>query len=297
MAVNLRVSLTILSLGFGIEGGGELVALLSNGTFRPGANFVFVLPIVVTLAGLLFVGIGQHEWNELHRSRVRTAHRLFGLSLLAGAVGGGVVGLLLLEPAWGTPLWAQVLFGTSLGFLVLGTFATYALLVFHLVARPSKAALLASIAWACVVATMVGNVLGRHLAQVVGLATDRALVVPRFLGPVSSLVSYLFISYFLLLAVYLEAHRTVTVRQQERTSHPLRAWRGPMAPRVAPAPPVGGRAGRSVLEDAPGRRSPHLAQTPTGARARAPSAAARHRTPPPVATPIGIRHRRGVHRR
>ncbi len=209
MTVNLRVSLTILSLGFGIEGGGELYAFLSHGSYRPGINLLFFVPVAVTLAGLLFVWIGQHEWNELHRDRVRTAHRVFALSLLGGVVAGAIVTILWLEPAWGTPSWAQISFGVAAGSLVLGTFVTYALLVFHLVARPSKAALLASIAWAFLVAGLIGNALGLHLGEIVALAAQRSATVPQFLGPVSSLSSYLFVSYFLLLAGYLEAHRTV----------------------------------------------------------------------------------------
>jgi hypothetical protein len=209
MTTNLRVSLTILSVGFAIEGSGELYSFVSHGAFQPGVNLLFILPVAMTLAGLLFVWVGQHEWNELHRSRVRAAHMVFGLSLLGGGIGAATVGTLAAYPGLGTPLWAQVLFGASVGSVVLGTFITYVYLVFHLVPRPSQAALVGSIGWAIVVAAFIGASMASNLRTVIGLAATRNFSVPTFIGPVDVLASYLFVSYFLLLAAYLDAHRTV----------------------------------------------------------------------------------------
>ncbi len=209
MTTNLRVSLTILTAGFAIEGAGELYSFLSGGKFHPGVSLLFVLPSVMTLAGLLFVWVGQHEWNALHRARVRQAHLVFGLSLVGGLVAGAVVGALLLEPALGTPLWARAAFGAGVGSLVLGTFVTYGLLVFHLVPRPSKALLLASLVWSLIVAGLVGSALASNLPTILGLAAHHSFAVPTFLAPIDSLASYLFVSYFLLFAAYVDAHRTV----------------------------------------------------------------------------------------
>jgi len=209
MTTNIRICLTILSVGFGIEGGGELYSLVSRGTFHPGVNLLFVLPTAMTLAGLLFVWVGRHEWNELHRSRVRSAHQVFALSLLGGVVGGATVAALYAVPALGVPLWAQVVFGASFASLVLGTFVTYVVLVFHLVPRPSRFALIASIGWAFLISAFIGVALAANLATVMSLLSSRAFAVPQFVGPVNSLASYLFVSYFLLLAAYVDAHRTV----------------------------------------------------------------------------------------
>ena len=209
MTTNIRVSFTILSLGFAVEGAAELYSFVSRGTFRPGVTVLFVLPVAMTLAGLLFVWIGQHEWNALHRARVRQAHLVFGLSLLGALVAGAVGATLLLQPALGTPAWARATFGAAVGSLVLGTFVTYALLVFHLVPTRSKALLVASLAWALLVAGLVGAAVGENLPAVLALASHRSFTVPTFIGPVDSLASYLFVSYFLLLAAYVEAHRTI----------------------------------------------------------------------------------------
>ncbi len=209
MTTNLRLSLTILSLGFGIEGAGELYSFLSKGAFKPGLSLLFFVPVAMTLVGLLFVWVGQHEWNELHRDRVRTAHRIFAFSLLGAVVAAAVIAALLFLPGLGIPFWARVVFAAAAGSLVLGTFVTYALLVFHLVATPSKAALLAAIAWALIVAAFVGATLGSDLPGIVSTISQPNLAEPAFLGPVGALSSYLFVSYFLLLAVYVDAHRTV----------------------------------------------------------------------------------------
>lgn len=209
MTTNLRLSLSILSVGFAIEGSAELYAFLSKGAYRPGANVLFVLPFAMTVLGLLFVWVGRHEWNALHRSRVRQAHLVFGLSLVGALVAGTVVGALTLEPAAGAPVWAEGLFGAGVGSLVLGAFLTYALLVFHLVPGPSKALLLASLVWALIVAVFVGGAMAVNLPSILELATQRTLTVPSLFRPVDALASYLFVSYFLLLAAYVDAHRTI----------------------------------------------------------------------------------------
>ncbi len=230
MTTNLRISLTILTVGFAIEGGGELYSVLSGGKFHPGVNLLFLVPIAMTLAGLLFVWVGQHEWNELHRARVRQAHAVFALSLVGAVVAGALLAALVLVPSLGTPLWAEGLFGAAVGSLVLGTFITYTLLIFHLVARPSKALLLASLLWSLLVAGLVGAAIGAHLPTVVGLVQNRSLTLPAFLSPIDALASYLFVSYFLLFAAYLDAHRAVL------QGSPTPA---PRAPEVAgPAGPV-----------------------------------------------------------
>jgi hypothetical protein len=209
VTTNLRLSLTILSIGFAIEGGSELYSVASGGSFRPSPNLLFLVPAVATLLGLLFVWIGRHEWSETHRDRVRQAHLVFGLSILAGVVAGAVVALLAYEPALGTPLWAEVVFGAAVGFLVLGTFVTYVYLVFHLVARPSKAVLIASMVWAFLVSTFIGEAMAVNLSSLLRLVAHRTLTLPTFLAPVDTLASYLFLSYFLLLAAYVEAHREI----------------------------------------------------------------------------------------
>ena len=209
MTTNLRISLTILSVGFAIEGAGEAYSLVSSGALLPGTSIVFLLSTVVTLLGLLFLFLGRHEWNELHRSRAARTNQIFALSLLGGVIAGAEVVLLAAYPSVGSPVWAELLFGASLGSLVLGTFVTYAYLVFHIVRPPSKAVLIASAIWALVVSAYVGRILAGDLPAILAAVANRSLTVEGLVAPVDYLASYLFVSYFLLFAAYLDAHVVV----------------------------------------------------------------------------------------
>jgi uncharacterized membrane protein YidH (DUF202 family) len=209
VTTNLRISLTVLSLGFAIEGGGEAYSLLTRGTLLPSTSVVFLFPAVMTLVGLLFLLVGRHEWSELHHQRVRRANLIFGLSLLGGFVAVAEVAVLAVYPGIGTPEWASVLFGMSLGSLVFGTFVTYGQLVFHLVSRPSKAVIIASLLWALGVSCLVGYDLAGDLPAVMNLIATRSLSLDNLVAPVSYLSSYLFLTYFLLLIAYVDAHVTV----------------------------------------------------------------------------------------
>ena len=209
MTTNLRISLTILSVGFAVEGASELYTWATPGVDHAGLRGLFLLPTALTLVGLVFVWVGRHEWSELHRQRTRQATLIFGLSLLGALVAGLEIGLLVAYPSIGTPLWAEVLFGGAVASLLLGTFVTYAYLIFHLVTLPSRAALSAAVAWAFIVSVIITFVLAGDLPTVLGLIRSRSYSVPSFLAPVDSLISYLFLSYFLLLAAYVEAHVVV----------------------------------------------------------------------------------------
>jgi len=196
-------------VGFAVEGASELYSFATPGANHAGVNFLFLLPTALTVVGLLFVWVGRHEWTELHRQRTRRATAIFELSLVGGFVAVAEVALLVAYPSVGTPGWAEVLFGAAVASLLFGTFVTYAYLVFHLVATPSKAALAAAVVWAFAVSVVITVALAADLPTVLALVDSRSFTVPSFLAPVSSLISYLFVSYFLLLAAYFEAHATV----------------------------------------------------------------------------------------
>jgi uncharacterized membrane protein YidH (DUF202 family) len=213
MSANLRISLTILSAGFAVEGAGELYSLLTAGSFLPGTSLLFLIPAVVTLLGLLFLLVGRHEWDENHRARLRRANLIFGLSLLAGVVATVEVVLLATTPSLGAPLWAEVLFGAAAGAFLFGTFATYAQLVFHLVTRPSKVALVASAIWALIVSIYVAQTLASDLPSILGNISSHSFSIGYLISPVDYLASFLFISYFLLLGAYVDAHVTVARRR------------------------------------------------------------------------------------
>ncbi|HKN07859.1 MAG TPA: hypothetical protein VJ021_09765 [Thermoplasmata archaeon] len=236
MSANLRISLTILSVGFAVEGAGEVYSLATAGSFLPGTSLLFLLPAVVTLLGLLFLLIGRHEWDELHRARVRRANLIFGLSLLAGFVAVIEVVLLVAYPGVGAPLWAEVVFGAAAGAFLLGTFVTYAQFVFHLVTRPSKVALVASSLWALLVSAFVAQTLAVDLPSILGTIGAHSFSIGYLISPVDYLASFLFISYFLLLAAYVDAHITVARRRATWLGKATKATNGVEALRISARP-------------------------------------------------------------
>jgi uncharacterized membrane protein YidH (DUF202 family) len=209
MTTNLRISLTVLSIGFAIEGIGELYTHFYGGGAAPGESILFVLPAVLTLLGLLFVWVGRREWNEVHLARVRTANQVFAASLLGGFVAVALVAALLTFPQWGVPGWAQAVFGAAVGSLVFGTFVTYAYLVFHLVGGAARGAVAVALIWALGVSVAVAITIAASLGTVLQMVKSESLVVPAFVTPVDAIISYLFVAYFLLLAAYIEAHVAV----------------------------------------------------------------------------------------
>ncbi len=209
MTRNLRISLTILSIGFGIEGAGELYTRFIVGADAPGASVLYLLPLVLTAVGLLFVWVGREEWNQVHLVRVRTANRVFAGSLLGAVVAGALLALLVSVPSLGAPDWAEGLFGAAVASLVFGTFVTYAYLVFHLVSDPGRVAVGAALVWAFAISVLVAISIGSALPTILTIISARDLSIPAFVTPVDFLISYLFVSYFLLLAAYVEAHVAV----------------------------------------------------------------------------------------
>jgi uncharacterized membrane protein YidH (DUF202 family) len=209
MTRNLRISLTILSIGFAIEGVGEAYTRFTPGSAAPGESLLYLFPLVLTGIGLLFVWVGRGEWNAVHIVRVRTANRVFAASLLGAIVAAAVVGLLLAVPSLGTPPWAELLYGAAIGSLVFGTFVTYAYLVFHLVSVPGQVVVALALAWALFISVAIAFIVATSLPSVLSIVSTQSLAVPAFVAPVDFLASALFVSYFLLLIAFIEAHVAV----------------------------------------------------------------------------------------
>ena len=229
MVSSLRISLTVLSIGFALEGAVEVYSLMTAGAFWPATSLIFLLPALATLLGLLFLLVGKHQWDETHRHRVQTANTVFEASVLAAALAVVELATLSAFPAVGIPVWSQILFGGLVAGFVLGTFVTYGLLVFHLVHAPSKVALVAAMLWAWIVATLIGAAVAVELPSILGLIATRSLSFESLVAPVDYMLSFLFLSYFLLLGAYVDAHVTVA-RGRTRSPRPQPTRRDPSAP-------------------------------------------------------------------
>jgi hypothetical protein len=82
-------------------------------------------------------------------------------------------------------------------------------LVFHLVGVVGKGALVASLIWGFGVSSLVAIALSNDLPTILLLIAKRSLSASSLLAPINSLASFFFVSYFLLLAAYVDAHYVV----------------------------------------------------------------------------------------
>jgi uncharacterized membrane protein YidH (DUF202 family) len=208
-ARRLQLALSILSIGFALEGLAELYTALTPGATTPGETELFVLPTLLALVGLILVWVGRDEWSRVHGVRTQAAEAIYSASLLGAFVAIGIVFLLFEDPAIGTPVWVRLTFGAAVGSLVFGTFVTYAYLIHHLVSRPMRGVIYAALGWAVLISVAVAILFANGLPNVLTLASQPSLSVPPFLAPLDTLVSYLFVSFFLLLAANLEAQVAV----------------------------------------------------------------------------------------
>ena len=66
----------------------------------------------------------------------------------------------------------------------------------------------------------MGATLAANLSTILTLIEKRQPTLPGFVTPVDALASYLFLSYFLLLAAYVDAHRRVASTSPARPGAP-----------------------------------------------------------------------------
>ena len=92
MTVNLRLSLTVFKVGFGVESLSGFVALASGSEMLPFHGYLLLLSPIFSAFGIVFLWIGRHEWHELHRARVGHANLAFAVSLIATAMAAAPIG-------------------------------------------------------------------------------------------------------------------------------------------------------------------------------------------------------------
>jgi len=112
MTVNLRLSLTVFKVGFAAESAGGFVALFSGSSKLPFNGLLLLLNPAFTALGILFLWIGRHEWNELHRTRVGHTNLAFAVSLVATVFAVAPIGILSFYGGGNPPSWVGIEFGT-----------------------------------------------------------------------------------------------------------------------------------------------------------------------------------------
>jgi hypothetical protein len=229
MTVNLRLSLTIFKVGFAAESAGGFVALVSGASSLPFGGLLVLLNPAFTAVGILFLWIGRHEWNELHRTRVGHANAAFAASLVATALAAAPIGFLSLEGASSPPSWLGIEFGAAIAAVFAVTFVTYALVAAHLVGRLGEVAMGIGLGWAVLLSSLIGIALAPDLAPIVKSVAARSPAVGGIFQPISLLDALLAFSYLAFLVAFADAHY--------RVAKGLTPEGGTSAPSAASSPP------------------------------------------------------------
>jgi hypothetical protein len=209
MTVNLRVSLTVFKVGFAAESAGGFVALLSGSSKLPFGGLLVLLNPAFTAVGILFLWIGRHEWNELHRSRVGHANVAFAASLAATALAVAPIGVLSLYGTPNPPAWLGIEFGAAIALVFAVTFVTYALVAAHLVGRMGEVAMGIGLGWAVLLSALIGVALAPDLHPIVQLVAARNPAVGVIFQPITLLDALLAFSYLAFFVAFADAHYRV----------------------------------------------------------------------------------------
>ncbi|MCI4350743.1 MAG: hypothetical protein L3K15_04450 [Thermoplasmata archaeon] len=213
MTVNLRLSLTIFSIGFAVEGIGSLYSFLAAGTVLPAGGFLLYLNPVFTVIGLLFLWLGRHEWGALHRTRVGHAHRSFFLALAFLVLAIVPIAVYAyFEPTSTPPNWVELEFGASIAATFLFSYVTYALIAVHLLGPGGKIAVALALLWAAVISILLGLAVSGLFPTYILVVRTGAVSPSGLAGPITSDLSWLFVSYFLFLVAFVDAHRRIVRR-------------------------------------------------------------------------------------
>ncbi|MCI4333843.1 MAG: hypothetical protein L3K01_09045 [Thermoplasmata archaeon] len=209
MTVNLRLSLTVFKIGFAAESLSGFVALASASYQLPFHDFLILLGPAFTAFGILFLFLGRHEWNELHRTRIRYAGLAFAVSLVAIALAAVPIAFLAVAGGGGAPGWWGVEFGIAVALVFAVSFVTYALVAAHLVGRWGEVAMALGLGWAVLVSAAIGLAISGQLAPIVKTIADRSVALGPIVDPITLLDALLAFSYLAFFLAFVDAHYRV----------------------------------------------------------------------------------------
>lgn len=231
MTATLRLALTVFSVGFLVEGLGDLYTFVTRAAVLPGGGLLVYFAPAFTVVGLVSLWLGRHEWNELHKGRVRHAHLSFGVTVVLSVVAAISVGLAYLLPASVPEPTAGWVFGAAVAGLLWFLYLTYGLAAGHLTGTVGKLLVVLALVWAAVAALLLGDTARSFLPSLLSSLSHRALTEHAVLDPFVGQLSLLFVTYLLLFVAFLDAHRRV-VRGDAA------GGRGPVGGAATAAPPV-----------------------------------------------------------
>ena len=209
MTVNLRLSLTVFKVGFGVQSASGFAALASNSGQLPFHGYLLVLSPLFSGIGILFLWIGRHEWNELHHTRVRHANLAFAVSLVATALAALPIVYLSSTGGPQPPGWLAWEFGAAVALVFGVTFVTYALVGSHLVGRWGSVALALGLAWAFLISALIGLALTPQLRPIAEAIVTRTPAIDPIAQPIALLDALLGFSYLAFFLAFTDAHYRV----------------------------------------------------------------------------------------
>jgi hypothetical protein len=207
---NLRLSLTVFKIGFAAESASGFFALATNSSQLPVHGLVIFLGPVFTACGILFLWLGRHEWNEVHKTRIRYANLAFALSLVAIVLAAAPIAYLTAIGGASPPGWLVVEFGASVALVFGITFVTYALVAAHLVGRVGEIAMALGLGWAVLISAAIGFALSPQLSPIVQTITARSTSVGTIVAPLTLLDALLAFSYLAFFVAFVDAHYRVS---------------------------------------------------------------------------------------
>jgi len=223
MTVNLRLALTVFKVGFAVESASGFVALLSGTAQLPFNGLLLLLSPASSAVGILFLWIGRHEWNELHRTRVGHANLAFAASLVATVLAAAPIAYLTALGDPTPPGWLAVEFGAAVALVFAITFVTYALVAAHLVGRLGEVAMGAGLVWAVVLSAAIGFVLAPQLDPIVHTIVARSPQLGPIVRPITLLDALLAFSYLAFFVAFTDAHYRVAHGRVPDGDAPARA--------------------------------------------------------------------------
>jgi hypothetical protein len=209
MTVNLRLSLTVFKIGFGAESASGFIALASGAAQLPFHGYLLALTPAFSAIGLLFLWVGRHEWNQVHRARVDHANLAFAVSVLAIGLAGAPIAYLAAVGSTTDPGWLGLEFGAAIAVVFAITFVTYALVAAHLVGRLGEIAMAIGLAWAAIISALIGFTLTPQLHPIVHAVLARSPSVGGVVQPITLLDALLAFSYLAFFLAFTDAHYRV----------------------------------------------------------------------------------------
>ena len=162
-----------------------------------------------TVIGILFLWVGRHEWNDLHRTRVGYTNLAFAVSLIATVLAAAPIGILSLYGNPNPPSWLPIEFGASIALVFAVTFVTYALVAAHLVGRLGEVAMGVGLGWAVLLSSLIGLALAPDVQPIVHSVVARNPGVGSIFQPITLLDALLAFSYLAFFVAFVDAHYRV----------------------------------------------------------------------------------------